>query len=185
MSIELLINEYKEVVLKESSASLDSCELLYKIQSEMLAQVDGNAHNKFYQKAIAKFRKETGLSKAQFNKDIAVGKYLSIDSPESRLNSDRSLTKKELYQKYCAPPKPKLVKDTGPKINYKDEYDKLTKECQTLKEQLDEMTKKFESSRQRFLKLKEENGELEQHSADLKSELFVIKEKYQALLEGN
>lgn len=162
MSIELLINEYKEVVLKESSASLDSCELLYKIQSEMLAQVDGNTHNKFYQKAIAKFRKETGLSKAQFNEDVAVGKFLSIDRSSGRLNSTRSMTKKQIYKQYCAPPKPKLVKDTGPKINYKNEYNKLTEENQALKqkheymkEQLGIFIKKHEALQERYQALKE------------------------------
>ena len=124
MDIYTLTTEYKTEVATETNASLRSCELLYQIQSALLEKYDNNTNNAKYKKEIASIRKECSISKTQFNSDVAVGKLITSDLPGGRFNNEiATLTKKQIYTKYCSTPRPKTEKTD--KIDYKQKYDEL------------------------------------------------------------
>lgn len=131
MDIYTLTSQYKNEVATETNASLRSCELLYQIKLSALARADTkDEHNKQYQKQIAEIRKECNLSKAQFNKDVAVGAALQrADSNEMRM-----MTKRAIYTKYCTTSKTSKPKES--KIDYKNKYEQQLKMIEYIRDKM-------------------------------------------------
>jgi DNA-binding transcriptional regulator YiaG len=111
-NIYTLTSEYKNEVATETNASLRSCELLYQIKEAALQRAPSE-NSKEYKKQIAAIRKECGLSKSQFNKDVAVGATLQRVAS----NEIRSMKKTDIYKQYCTTPR--TPKPKTEKIDYK------------------------------------------------------------------
>ncbi len=131
MDIYTLTSEYKNEVATETNASLRSCELLYLIQSALLTKYDNNTHDKKYQKEIASIRKECGVSKTQFCKDVAVGQTIVNHGLRS---SNEYLTKHAIYKQYCSTPRTSKTKE--PKIDYKNKYEQQLKMIEYIRDKM-------------------------------------------------
>ncbi|CAB4162665.1 hypothetical protein UFOVP787_84 [uncultured Caudovirales phage] len=169
MDIYSLTNQYKQTIANETDSSLRSCELLYEIQSVLLDQHDNNSHNKQYQKAIAAFRKDVGISKALFNKRVAVGSAL-IKADTS--NEIRTMSVDAIYKQFCLPPKtPKPVKE---KVDWELKYKELKKELEKQEAELEaENSKLKEQLAELQARREKDHEEFERHAKKIMARMSV------------
>ena len=118
---QLAVQTYKQLDADSNKASLEGCMLLARINNKLLEEFDGNVQSKGYKKVASILVDATGLKKAQYCKDIAVGNYLIINietKPELW-----SIAKTSIYKAYIhvSKPKPKSIKKPSNEAEfYKD-----------------------------------------------------------------
>ena len=118
---QLAVQTYKQLGNDSNKAALEGCMLLARINNKLLEEFDGNVQSKGYKKVASILVDATGLKKAQYCKDIAVGNYLIINietKPELW-----SIAKTSIYKAYIhvSKPKPKSIKKPSNEAEfYKD-----------------------------------------------------------------
>ena len=118
---QLAVQTYKQLDTDSNKAALEGCMLLARINNKLLEEFDGNVQSKGYKKVASILVDATGLKKAQYCKDIAVGNYLIINietKPELW-----SIAKTSIYKAYIhvSKPKPKSIKKPSNEAEfYKD-----------------------------------------------------------------
>ena len=118
---QLAVQTYKQLGNDSNKAALEGCMLLARMNNKLLEEFDGNVQSKGYKKVASILVDATGLKKAQYCKDIAVGNYLIINietKPELW-----SIAKTSIYKAYIhvSKPKPKSIKKPSNEAEfYKD-----------------------------------------------------------------
>ena len=88
------VEQYNNLGNQSTTAALEQCMLLSRINDKILEESGGNVNDRSYKKTVKKLRQMcTNLKKVQFCKDVAVGRYLienqerDVDRKSTRLNS--------------------------------------------------------------------------------------------------
>ena len=100
------VEQYNNLGNQSTTAALEQCMLLSRINDKILEESGGNVNDRSYKKTVKKLRQMcTNLKKVQFCKDVAVGRYL-IENQERDVSLS-AMSKTAIYKKFIYVPKPK------------------------------------------------------------------------------
>jgi hypothetical protein len=100
------VEQYNNLGNQSTTAALEQCMLLSRINDKILEESGGNVNDRSYKKTVKKLRQMcTNLKKVQFCKDVAVGRYL-IENQERDVGLS-AMSKTAIYKKFIYVPKPK------------------------------------------------------------------------------
>ena len=100
------VEQYNNLGNQSTTAALEQCMLLSRINDKILEESGGNVNDRSYKKTVKKLRQMcTNLKKVQFCKDVAVGRYL-IENQERDVSLS-TMSKRAIYKKFIYVPKPK------------------------------------------------------------------------------
>jgi len=129
------VEQYNNLGNQSTTAALEQCMLLSRINDKILEESGGNVNDRSYKKTVKKLRQMcTNLKKVQFCKDVAVGRYL-IENQERDVSLS-AMSKTAIYKKFIYVPKPKTEHMPGHMLDQSKQESVLKKRIEELEQRV-------------------------------------------------
>lgn len=137
------VEQYNNLGNQSTTAALEQCMLLSRINDKLLEESHGNENTRAYKRDVKKLRQMcSGLKKPQFCKDVAVGRYV-IENQERDVSLP-TMTKTAIYKKFIYVPKPKTENMPRHMLDQELPEKTTTQDRQKRIEELEQRAKRLE-----------------------------------------